>query len=102
MNFWNKIAFLFGYTPMVQAPAPVSSAKPAPQIANKPAPRTAMAVNEQVRSTLTMAKDFYHERGNRIVAVDLQCHLDAFEDSLLLSATDGCSVETAKLLGQIG
>ena len=94
-KFLNRLMKVLGYVPAPEVKKPV--AVPSAKLVKV----TALSVNEQVRSTLTMARDFYAKRGDRIVSVDLQNYLGAFEDALLMSATDGSSVETAKLLGQL-
>ncbi len=90
----RKLLKLFGYVPAPEVKKPVTVS------VTRPAKLSALSVNEQVRSTLTMARDFYAKRGDRIVSTDLQNYLDAFEDALLMSATDGSCVETVKLFGQ--
>ena len=93
-NILNAVMKMLGYTPSpklkVQAPAQKTTQKVATQ---------AHVVNAQVRNTLQMARDFYAQRGDIIVSTDLNNYLLAFEDILLMSATDDGSVETAKLLG---
>ncbi len=39
-------------------------------------------VVEQVRHTLKVARDYYAIRGRKILSVDLQCHLDFFDDAI--------------------
>ena len=39
-------------------------------------------VVEQVRHTLKVARDFYAMRGRKILSVDLQTHLDFFDDAI--------------------
>ena len=39
-------------------------------------------IEKQVRSTLERARDFYAMRGRKILAVDLQTHLDFFDDAI--------------------
>jgi hypothetical protein len=94
-NILNAVMKELGYVPTPEVTKPVSMPS------TKQTKLTALVVNEQVRSTLTMARDFYAKRGDRIVSVDLQNYLDAFEDALLMSSTDGDSIETAKLFGQV-
>jgi hypothetical protein len=64
--------------------------------------RDSMAMNNEVRAVLKKALLFYELRGDRIVATDLKIMIEQFEESLFLSSTDGSSVETAKLFGQVG
>ena len=40
------------------------------------------AVTAQVRHTLKMARDYYTKRGRTILAVDLQTHLDFFDEAV--------------------
>jgi hypothetical protein len=89
----SKILKAFGY---VRVQKQVQAAKPA-----KKAELQAHVVNAQVRNTLQMARDYYAAKGDRIVSVDLQNMMGVFEEALFLSSTDGASVETCKLLGQI-
>jgi hypothetical protein len=37
---------------------------------------------KQVRTTLILARDYYAARGRRILAVDLQCHLEFFDEAV--------------------
>jgi hypothetical protein len=90
-NLLNAVLKELGYVPSPKLKVQTKKAEPL----------TTLCVNEQVRSTLTMARDFYAKRGNRIVSVDIECYLGAFEEILLMSATDGSSIETAKLFGQV-
>jgi hypothetical protein len=39
-------------------------------------------IEKQVRTTLERARDFYAMRGRKILAVDLQTHLDFFDDAV--------------------
>src|SRR5882762_8653106 len=91
----NKLLKAMGYAPIPKLPTPRKV-----QV-KKAEPLTAFEVNEQVRTTLRMAKDFYARRGDIIVSTDIECYLGSFEEILLMSATDGSSIETAKLFGQI-
>jgi|HubBroStandDraft_6_1064221.scaffolds.fasta_scaffold102345_2 hypothetical protein len=104
MTLMNRIAFVFGFVPSqrVQTAAKVATS-PAPETtaAKKPVKQTALAVNDSLRKALATARAFYFERNDRIVYVELDNLSGAFEDILLMSASDGASVETAKLLGQV-
>jgi len=92
----TALMHVLGFAPIPKPPTPPSKAR-----TPKSAPLTALVVNEQVRTTLRMARDFYTLRGDRIVSTDINCYLGSFEEILLMSATDGGSIETAKLFGQI-
>ncbi len=97
-NFLNALMAKLGYVPAPE----VKKAEPMTRlVVNNGEPLTTPVVNQLVRATLRTARDFYAKRGDRIVSVDLQNYLDAFEEILLMSATDGSSVETAKLFGQV-
>ena len=39
-------------------------------------------IERQVRTTLERARDFYAMRGRKILAVDLQCHLDFWDSAV--------------------
>jgi hypothetical protein len=94
-NILTRIMKALGFVPAPPKP------KVQPVQTKKSAPLTTYSVNEQVRTTLTMARDFYAKRGDRIVSTDIECYLGSFEEILLMSATDGSSIETAKLFGQV-
>ena len=46
------------------------------------------AVVEQVRHTLKVARDYYAMRGRKILSVDLQCHLDFFDEAIKFDRLD--------------
>jgi hypothetical protein len=46
----------------------------------------------QVRSMLQRARDFYVKRGRKILATDLQAHLDFFDDAIRFDRLENSAV----------
>jgi hypothetical protein len=75
MKLFNALMKTMGY---VRAPKPV-------KISYEEYLRSIVSEKEierQVRTTLERARDFYKMRGRTILAVDLQTHLDFFDDAI--------------------
>jgi hypothetical protein len=45
-----------------------------------------------IRETFKRAKSFYEERGRTILAVDIECHLQFFEDALKFDRLDEANI----------
>jgi len=51
-----------------------------------------------VRTTLERARDWYALRGRKILSVDLQTHLDFFEEAIMFDRVDQNPVPVSKRL----
>jgi hypothetical protein len=70
-NFWKAVGKMF----TVKKPVKISYEEMLRIVPEK-------QIIWQVRSTLERARDYYAMRGRKILAVDLQTHLDFFDEAI--------------------
>jgi hypothetical protein len=77
MKLFNEVMKIMGYVPapVMKKPLKISYEEHLRIVPEK-------EIERQVRTTLERARDFYAMRGRRILAVDLQTHLDFFDEAV--------------------